>query len=135
MAGERARRGAAVVTAPSATLDYLIVVSLLLVTLTATAAALTRDPVRQAAVLSALGLCLSLLFLFLQAPDVALSQLAVGGAITPLLVLLTVRKIRRTPHGETGGKTGAGNGGADTGSEGGGGGGGGQPGGGEGKSP
>ncbi|WP_241562434.1 hydrogenase subunit MbhD domain-containing protein [Streptomyces hoynatensis] len=122
-------------TAPSATLDYLIVVSLLLVTLTATAAALTRDPVRQAAVLSALGLCLSLLFLFLQAPDVALSQLAVGGAITPLLVLLTVRKIRRTPHGETGGKTGAGNGGADTGSEGGGGGGGGQPGGGEGKSP
>ena len=84
-------------TAPSTTLDYLIAVSLALVTGTATAAALTRDPVRQAAVLSALGLCLSLLFLFLQAPDVALSQLAVGGAVTPLLVLLTVRKIRRTP--------------------------------------
>ncbi|NUP16376.1 MAG: DUF4040 domain-containing protein, partial [Streptomyces sp.] len=30
-----------------------------------------------------------------QAPDVALSQLAVGGALTPLLLLLSVRKVRR----------------------------------------
>jgi multisubunit Na+/H+ antiporter MnhB subunit len=35
-----------------------------------------------------------------QAPDVALSQLAVGSAITPLLVLLTVRKVRRGPRQE-----------------------------------
>lgn len=75
--------------------DYLIAVALVLVTVTATAAALTRDPVRQAVVLAMLGLTLALLFALLQAPDVALSQLAVGSAVTPLLILLTVRKVRR----------------------------------------
>ncbi|WP_328321482.1 Na(+)/H(+) antiporter subunit B [Streptomyces sp. NBC_00388] len=78
--------------------DFLVAVSLLLVTVAATCAALTRDPVRQAVVLAALGLCLSVLFLAVQAPDVALSQLAVGSALTPLLVLLTVRKTRRMPR-------------------------------------
>ncbi|PBC70459.1 uncharacterized protein DUF4040 [Streptomyces sp. TLI_235] len=58
-------------------------------------AVLTRDPVRQAVVLSALGLGLAVLFAVLQAPDVALSQLAVGTALTPLLILLTVRRISR----------------------------------------
>ncbi|WP_235502681.1 MULTISPECIES: DUF4040 domain-containing protein [unclassified Kitasatospora] len=61
----------------------------------ATAAALTRDPVRQAAALAMLGLTLALLFTVVQAPDVALSQLGVGTAVTPLLILLTVRKVRR----------------------------------------
>lgn len=79
--------------------DFLVAVTLVLVTVVATCAALTRDPVRQAAVLAALGLCLALLFLAVQAPDVALSQLAVGSALTPLLILLTVRKVRRTARG------------------------------------
>jgi energy-converting hydrogenase B subunit D len=35
------------------------------------------------------------LFTVLQAPDVGLSQLAVGSALTPLLLLLTVRKVKR----------------------------------------
>ncbi|GAA3356305.1 hypothetical protein GCM10017744_022340 [Streptomyces antimycoticus] len=78
--------------------DVLIVVALLLVA-GATAAVLNRDPVRQAPVLSFLGLALALLFTFLQAPDVALSQLAVGSAVTPLMILLTVRKVRRRPGG------------------------------------
>lgn len=80
----------------SAGVDALVAAALVLVTAAATAAALTRDPVRQAAVLSGLGLCLTLLFLAVQAPDVALSQLAVGSALTPLLILLTVRKVRRS---------------------------------------
>ncbi|MBY8882749.1 DUF4040 domain-containing protein [Streptomyces sp. PLK6-54] len=87
--------------------DALVVVTLVLVTAAATAAALTRDPVRQAAVLSGLGLCLALLFLAVQAPDVALSQLAVGTAFTPLLILLTVRKVRRSGRGEASGDGGA----------------------------
>ncbi|WP_413806041.1 Na(+)/H(+) antiporter subunit B [Streptomyces sp. OE57] len=77
--------------------DVLIAVALLLVAGAATAAVLNRDPVRQALVLSFLGLTLALLFTFLQAPDVALSQLAVGSAVTPLMILLTVRKVRRRP--------------------------------------
>ncbi|MBT1089950.1 DUF4040 domain-containing protein [Streptomyces sp. HUAS 31] len=75
--------------------DALIVVALLLVAGCATVAVLVRDPVRQALVLAVLGVALAVLFTVLQAPDVALSQLAVGGALTPLLLLLSVRKVKR----------------------------------------
>ncbi|MFE2545390.1 Na(+)/H(+) antiporter subunit B [Actinacidiphila glaucinigra] len=77
--------------------DVLVVIALLLVAVTATAAVLTRDPVRQSVVLAFLGLALALLFTVFQAPDVALSQLAVGSVLTPLLILLTVRRVRRGP--------------------------------------
>ncbi|MET7886959.1 DUF4040 domain-containing protein [Streptomyces avermitilis] len=75
--------------------DPLIVVALLLVAAAATVAVAVRDPVRQALVLSVLGVTLAVLFTVLQAPDVALSQLAVGAALTPLLLLLSVRKVGR----------------------------------------
>jgi uncharacterized MnhB-related membrane protein len=84
-------------TTPGA-VDFLVAVSLVLVTAAATCAALTRDPVKQSVVLAVLGVCLALLFLAVQAPHVALTQLAVGTAITPLLILLTVRKVRRGPQ-------------------------------------
>ncbi|GEC02616.1 hypothetical protein SSP24_02710 [Streptomyces spinoverrucosus] len=75
--------------------DPVVVVALLLVAGSATLAVAVRDPVRQALVLSVLGVVLAVLFTVLQAPDVGLSQLAVGSAVTPLLLLLTVRKVRR----------------------------------------
>ncbi|NUT27299.1 MAG: DUF4040 domain-containing protein [Streptomyces sp.] len=75
--------------------DAVIVVALLLVAGSATVAVLVRDPARQALVLAVLGVVLAVLFTAVQAPDVALSQLAVGGALTPLLLLLSVRKVRR----------------------------------------
>ncbi|MEU6218671.1 hydrogenase subunit MbhD domain-containing protein [Streptomyces sp. NPDC047022] len=75
--------------------DALIAVVLLLVAATATAAVATRDPARQALVLSVLGVVLTVLFTVLQAPDVGLSQLAVGSALTPLLIMLSVRKVKR----------------------------------------
>ncbi|MFE2969281.1 Na(+)/H(+) antiporter subunit B [Streptomyces sp. NPDC059340] len=75
--------------------DPLIVVALLLVAASATAAVATRDPSRQALVPAVLGTVLAVLFTVLQAPDVALSQLAVGSALTPLLLMLSVRKVRR----------------------------------------
>ncbi|MGW2341268.1 Na(+)/H(+) antiporter subunit B [Streptomyces sp. NPDC001661] len=75
--------------------EVLIAVSLLLVAAAATAAVVVRDPARQALVLAVLGLTLAALFTVLQAPDVGLSQLAVGSVLTPLLILLSVRKVRR----------------------------------------
>ena len=75
--------------------DVLVVVALLLVAASATVAVATRDPARQALVLAVLGTALAVLFTVLQAPDVGLSQLAVGSALTPLLLMLTVRKVRR----------------------------------------
>lgn len=75
--------------------DAVIVVALLLVAGAATAAVAVRDPARQALVLSVLGTVLAVLFTVLQAPDVGLSQLAVGSALTPLLIMLSVRRVRR----------------------------------------
>ena len=80
--------------------DPLIVVALLLVAALATVAVAVRDPARQALVLAVLGLALAVLFTVLQAPDVALSQLAVGSALTPLLLLLSVRKVKRREKDE-----------------------------------
>ncbi|MFF0666608.1 hydrogenase subunit MbhD domain-containing protein [Streptomyces tendae] len=86
--------------------EAVIVVALLLVAACATAAVAVRDPVRQSLVLAVLGVVLAVLFTVFQAPDVGLSQLAVGSALTPLLLLLTVRKVRRRGRRAPGGPAG-----------------------------
>jgi energy-converting hydrogenase B subunit D len=75
--------------------DALVIAALLLTAFTATAVVLTRDPARQAIVLSGYGLVLAILFLVLQAPDVAMSQTAVGTVVVPLIVMLAIHAIRR----------------------------------------
>ncbi|WP_327701591.1 DUF4040 domain-containing protein [Streptomyces decoyicus] len=80
--------------------DLPLLLALVLVAVAGTATVLVRDPVRQSFLLSLLGLALATVFLMLQAPDVALSQLAVGSALTPLMVLLSVRKVRRKARSE-----------------------------------
>jgi uncharacterized MnhB-related membrane protein len=45
--------------------------------------------------LSVFGVTLVVLFVILQAPDVALSELGIGGAVVPLMVMLTVRTMRK----------------------------------------
>ncbi|MER6072649.1 DUF4040 domain-containing protein [Streptomyces sp. NPDC001852] len=82
--------------------DAVIVVALLLTAASATAAVLQRDPARQALVLSVLGTVLAVLFTVFQAPDVGLSQLAVGSVLTPLLIMLSVRKVRRRGRAKEG---------------------------------
>ena len=72
----------------------LQVIALGLVAAGGTAVVFTRDPVPQALVYSLYGLLLSFLFLVLQAPDVALSELAVGSAALPLLLLVTAAKTK-----------------------------------------
>ncbi len=74
-------------------MNALIVIALVLVAGGGTAVVLTRDPVRQAVVLSFYGLVLTLLFIALQAPDVAFSELAVGGAALPLILLVALAKV------------------------------------------
>ena len=58
-----------------------------------TAVVLTRDPKRQALILSLYGMILTVLFLVLQSPDVALSELAVGAAALPLMLLVALANI------------------------------------------
>ena len=75
-------------------MTVLLFVLLLLAAITGTGVALTRDPRRQALAIAANGLVLALLFLALQAPDVAYSELAVGTAALPLLFLVVLAAIR-----------------------------------------
>jgi energy-converting hydrogenase B subunit D len=98
--------------------DALIATALGLAALMATAVVLTRDTVRQAIVLSGYGMVLGLLFLILQAPDVAMSQIGVGTVLVPLMVVLALHATRRhrgtgdepPPAGAGRGKGGAGRG-------------------------
>lgn len=66
----------------------------------ATAVVLTREPRRQVLVLALYGLVLTILFMLLQAPDVAFSELAVGAAAVPLMLLITLAGTarKRTDH-------------------------------------
>jgi energy-converting hydrogenase B subunit D len=76
-------------------MTVLLTLALLAVAVAGTVVALTPDPERQAVTLSVFGLLLGTVFVLAAAPDVALSQIAVGTALVPLLVLLTVRTVRR----------------------------------------
>ena len=66
----------------------------LLTALSGAAVVLTREPRRQAIVLGFNGLVLALLFLVLQAPDVAYSELAVNTVALPCLFLVTLAAAR-----------------------------------------
>ncbi|HWF14876.1 MAG TPA: DUF4040 domain-containing protein [Acidimicrobiales bacterium] len=76
-----------------------IVVALTLVLLGGTATVLTGQPERQAVMLSVYGGLLGVLFMTLSAPDVALSQIGVGTAIVPLVVMLTIRRMQSPRRG------------------------------------
>ncbi len=81
-------------TTATGLMDALQVTILVLVALGATAVVLTRAPVRQVIVLSVYGILLAVLFLAFQAPDVTLSELTVGAVALPILLLLTLAKVR-----------------------------------------
>ena len=66
---------------------------LLLAALSGLSVVLARDPRRQVFAMAGNGLVLGRLFLALQAPDVALSEIAVGTAVTPLLFLAALAAI------------------------------------------
>jgi uncharacterized MnhB-related membrane protein len=70
-------------------------ISLVLVAAAGTVVVALEDVQRQALASSVFGLSLAILFFSFQAPDVALSQIAVGGVALPAMILLTISKVRR----------------------------------------
>jgi energy-converting hydrogenase B subunit D len=82
-------------TVPIGFMDALQITILVLVAAGATAVVLIRKPVHQVLVLSIYGVLLAVLFLAFQAPDVTLSELAVGAVALPIILLLTLAKIRK----------------------------------------
>lgn len=75
-------------------MSLLLPLLFLLTAAAGTGVVLTREPRRQVLALSANGFVLSLLFMALQAPDVAFAEIAVGAATTPLLFLVALASMR-----------------------------------------
>jgi uncharacterized MnhB-related membrane protein len=75
----------------------LQIAALLLTAVAGTAVVIIRQPARQAVMLSVYGLILAVLFFSVQAPDVSLSAIVVGAVALPLMVLLTLAKVREHP--------------------------------------
>ena len=75
-------------------MTVLQAIALVIVAVLGTAVVLTRDPLRQSVVTGTFGISLAILFLLFQAPDVALSQIVIGGIALPAMILLTVLKVR-----------------------------------------
>lgn len=65
-----------------------------LLALGGTGVVLMRDPLRQALMVGIYGLLLALLFFILGAPDVGLSQIVVCTVAVPVMILLTLAKVR-----------------------------------------
>lgn len=76
-------------------ITILIAVVLLVTAAVATLVVATTEPFQQIMGLSLYGLCLTVFFFLLQAPDVVLAQLGVGTVALPLVVLLAMSKMRR----------------------------------------
>ncbi len=72
----------------------LVAALLLLAAASGAGVVLSRNPLQQVLALGANGLVLSLLFMALQAPDVAFAELIVGAAALPLLFLVVLASIR-----------------------------------------
>ena len=78
-----------------AAMDVLQVTVLVLVAAGATLVVRTKNRVRLVLVLSVYDMLLAILFFVFQAPDVTLSELTVGAVALPILLLLTIAKVRK----------------------------------------
>ena len=82
-------------------MSAVLALLLLLAAASGTAVVLIREPRRQVFAIALNGLVLTLLFTALQAPDVALSELAVGTAAVPLLFVVALSAVRTATPSES----------------------------------
>lgn len=84
-------------------MKILVYALLLLAAASGTGVVLSRKPVQQVLAMAVNGLVLALLFMALQAPDVAIAEIAAGTAAVPLLFLVVLASIRmdRNPRSGT----------------------------------
>jgi uncharacterized MnhB-related membrane protein len=78
-------------------LSAATVVSVLLIVM-ALAAVLVRSLASAVILMSSLSLLASVLFLFVAAPDVAITEAAIGSGLTTLVFVLALYRTRTAPH-------------------------------------
>jgi energy-converting hydrogenase B subunit D len=85
--------------------DAFNLILLLLLIGTALATVFSRDLLAAVVIFSSYSMIMSVLWLRLQAPDLALAEVAVGAGITTVLFVVTIFKARRSggPGEEEGG--------------------------------
>lgn len=76
-------------------IEVLQAAVLVFVAIGGTAVVLTRDATSQAIVVSFYGILLAIMFLVFQAPDVSLSQMTIGAVALPLMILLSLAKVKK----------------------------------------
>lgn len=81
-------------------MTLLLALAFVFAALAGTGVVLTRNPRRQVLALAINGLALALLFMVLQAPDVAYSELAVGTAAVPLMFFAALASLRMDHGGK-----------------------------------
>ena len=74
-------------------MTILVGATLVLAAISGTLVVLSQEPLEQVFALAANGLVLGLLFTVMRAPDVALSEIAVGTEILPLLFMVALAAI------------------------------------------
>ncbi len=75
-------------------MSVLVSVLLLLLACAGAGVVFTRSPRRQVMAMAVNGLVLAVLFMVLQAPDVAFAEIAVGAVAVPLLFLVVLASMR-----------------------------------------
>lgn len=80
-------------------MTVLLICLFLLTAVSGAGVVLSRTPRRQVMAMAANGLVLALLFMALQAPDVAFSELTVGAVALPLLFLVVLASTRMDRKG------------------------------------
>ncbi len=80
--------------------EIIILIIIIIFTLVSAILALVKTDLLEVAILSGItGVGVALLFQLLLAPDVALTQVIVGGAIIPVFAALAIKKTTRVDDG------------------------------------
>ena len=74
-------------------MEILNVILLAVIVICAVAVSLTRDLLSAVIVFMIQGLAMSVVWILLQAPDLAITEAAVGEGITTLLMFVTLKKL------------------------------------------
>ena len=72
---------------------WLVTVIVILMLASALAVLLLKNPISAVAAASVVSLALSVLFVILRAPDVAMTEAAVGGGLSSLILALSLRRL------------------------------------------
>ena len=72
---------------------WLVTIVVILMLASALAVLLLKDPISAVAAASVVSLALSVLFVILRAPDVAMTEAAVGGGLSSLILALSLRRL------------------------------------------